>query len=102
MVATVAGIGNEEPPMVIMAGYGAVPPEGFRMLAEKDADLPPCVIATVMPVPLRVALTDSGGPGKSPSSYCSMALRISMRRQSQSALVVTFLPLAVVKGSGSL
>ncbi len=58
-------------------------------------------MATVMPVPLRVALTDSGGPGNSPSSYCCMALLISCRRHCQSAWVATFLPPAVVNGSGS-
>ncbi len=77
-------------------------PDGFLIEAVKETDLPPWVMATVMPVPLTVPLDDSGGPGYSPSSYCCSALLISWRRQSQSALVVTLLPLAKVNGSGSL
>jgi hypothetical protein len=99
MVATVLGIGMEEPPMVMMAGLGddVEPP---LMEAEKVWVLLPTVTLMEIEFPLILAVREVGAPGKSPSSYCSKALRISSWRQVYSALVVTFLPSENVNGSG--
>ncbi|KAL1845375.1 hypothetical protein VTK73DRAFT_601 [Phialemonium thermophilum] len=86
----------------MMAGKGAWPDEGLRMVTEKEMDRPWSDTVMDRVLPEKEAVRLEGLPGREPSSYfCSRALS-SAWRQAQSALVATFLPPAKVKGSGSV
>ena len=60
---------------------------------------PPAVTERV--VPEREPDNCGGFGGRNPDSYCWMNAKISLRRHAHSSAVVTLLPLANVKGSGS-
>ena len=91
----------DAPPMAMKAGAGddVDPPD---IEAEKVAVLLPTPTVMDSEPPLMVALREDGGAGSSPSSYCSMALRISSWRQLHWSAVVTRVPSAKTKGSGSM
>lgn len=86
----------------MMAGYGALPPEGAVMVTEKEIDFPWSDTLIVRVFPLHEAVRDCGFPGFVPNSYCCSAAEISAWRHLNCAFVVAFWPLANVNGSGSL
>src|SRR6185437_276733 len=84
----------------MMAGYGGQPAEGKLTLAVNEALFPLAVTFTVMLVLVTVPVTVGGG-GLVPRAYISACLRISSRRQVQSALAVISVPSSFLNGSGS-
>lgn len=90
-----------KPPIPMIAGYGAVPPDGALMDAENVMDFPPFETTTVILPPIKVPVTLDGFSGLVPNSYFWKRSLISCLRQGQSDFLVTFVPLAKVNGSGS-
>jgi hypothetical protein len=101
-MATPAGAGRLPPSKAMIAGYGAVPDEGYVIDAVKDIDFPESPQLIVKVFPEIDAVRVAGLPGKVPSSYRWSKSDISAWRQSHWSFVVTLFPLNVVKRSLSL
>src|SRR5262245_21298036 len=85
----------------MMAGAGSVAPFMFTVRLNVAGAMPPFTV-TEMLVLLTVPVTlFAAGIGLSPQMNANPCLRISSRRQRQSALVVIRVPSIYVKGSGS-
>src|SRR6185436_18577435 len=87
-------------PTLISAGYGAFPVDGSLTVALKSIALPLASTWTEIFVLVTVPVTTSG-VGFAPRMYFSACLRISCRRQCQSARVATRVPSSFTNGSGS-
>lgn len=88
------------PPTPMIAGKGPAAVPGYETVAEKEMDFPPSETLTVKVLPDNDPVTDAGLGGRVPSSNCWKSWKISWRRQSHCALVVTLVPSKNVKGSG--
>lgn len=97
ILPTVEGTGTEMPPTPMMAA----PELPFEKVTVTVLVLLPTLMLSVMVVPDRLAVSESGGPGRSPSSYCCSILLISAWRHFQSSAVATAFPSANFHGSGS-
>lgn len=69
IIATPAGAGRLPPSYAMIAGYGAVPEEGYVIVTVKDIDFPDSPQLTVNVVPESDAVRVLGGPGSVPISY---------------------------------
>lgn len=84
----------------MMAGKGPAPVLGYETVAEKEIDFPESEALTVKVLPDNDPVSVAGLGGRVPSSNCWKSWKISWRRQSHCALVVTLVPPKNVKGSG--
>ena len=90
------------PPMAMMAGYGAVPEDGYVIEAVKEIDFPPSLTLMVKVEPEKEPVTEDGFGGRVPSSYFWKSCLISSWRHVHWALVVIREPLRGWNGSLSV
>lgn len=89
------------PPNAMMAGKGLVPFGGYVISGVNDIVLPFIETVTVRFEPEMEPNTVSGCPGLTPSSRVWKSSLTSRWRHAKSERVLTGLPLANLKGSGS-